>query len=272
MIEKFFVDQGVKRVELEEYLAKEMENAGFTKSQIVKTPLVTRIIVNVTKPGLAIGKSGATIRGITETIAKRFGIENPQLEIKEIPIPELDATAMVNKIKALIEKGFSWRSVAYRTVKDIEARKPQGIELLLSGKLTGKGGRKRRARIAVGYMKKVGDQVKLVDFAKATAYPKPGAIGIKIRIVKPDTVFPDKISIAEVLRQRKQALEKKTSQAMQAGEAQKQDESIKEATAGEAVIEIEQHAVQKELPQAKQKEPTKTLGQKKKENEETEKK
>ena len=204
MIERHFIEQGIKRVELDEYLAKEMDKAGFTKSEIVKTPLVTRIIVNVVKPGLAIGKSGSNIRKITETIAQRFGIENPQLEIKELAVPELDARAMVNKVKGAIERGFSWRSIAYRTVKDIEAKGAQGIELILSGKLTGKGGRKRRQRIAVGYMKKTGHQVKLVDFAKATAYPKPGAIGIKIRIVRPETVFPDKVNIAELLRKRKE--------------------------------------------------------------------
>ena len=105
MIERTFVDQGIKRVELEEYLASKLAKAGFTKSEIVKTPLVTRIIINVIRPGLAIGKSGANIRSLTETISEKFGVENPQLEIKEIPVPELEATAMVNKIKALIERG-----------------------------------------------------------------------------------------------------------------------------------------------------------------------
>src|SRR3989344_2475938 len=103
MIERHFIEQGIKRVELDEYLAKEMDKAGFTKSEIVKTPLVTRIIVNVVKPGLAIGKSGANIQKLTETIGKKFGIENPQLEIKEIVVPELDAKAMVNRIRGLIE-------------------------------------------------------------------------------------------------------------------------------------------------------------------------
>ncbi len=143
-------------------------------------------------------------------------------------MPELNATAMVNRIKALIERGFSWRSISYRTVKDIEARGAQGIELILSGKLAGKGGRKRSQRIAVGYMKKVGDQVKLVDYAKAAAYPKPGAIGIKLRIVLPETIFPDKVDFREIIKQRKEAQEKAAVQeqpvaegALQAAEPEK---------------------------------------------------
>ncbi|MFH1257183.1 MAG: 30S ribosomal protein S3 [Candidatus Diapherotrites archaeon] len=205
MIEKIFIEQGVKRVELEEFLKKELDRAGFTKSEIQKTPLVTRIIVNVTRPGLAIGKSGANIRQLTEIIHSRFGIENPQLEIKEITKPELDAAAMVNRLKALIERGHSWRSIAYRVVNDISMAGAQGVELVVSGKLTGKGGRKKRVRIAQGYMKKVGDQASLVDYAKTTAYPKPGAIGIKLKLVRPETIFPDKVNIIEIIRAKKAA-------------------------------------------------------------------
>ncbi|MBS3063142.1 MAG: 30S ribosomal protein S3 [Candidatus Diapherotrites archaeon] len=202
MIERIFVEQGIKRMELEQYLKKELDKAGFTKAEVLKTPLVTRIVVNVTRPGLAIGKSGANIRTLTETLGKRFGIENPQLEIKEITQPALDAQAMADKIKSLIERGYSWRSVAYRTLRDIMEASAQGVEIIVSGKITGKGGRKKQQRIAEGYMKKVGDQVKLVDYAKAAAYPKVGAIGIKVRIVHPDTVFPDKVSISEILKKK----------------------------------------------------------------------
>ncbi len=199
MIERFFIKQGIRKVELENYLKKELERAGFTDLAIVKTPLVTRIVLNVARPGLAIGKEGQNIRQLTETIGKKFGIDNPQLEIQEVPHASLNATAIVNKMAALLERGFSWRSVAFRTVKDIMDAGAQGAELVLKGKLAGKGGRKRKQRIAEGYMKKVGNQTELVDYAKASAYPKAGAIGIKLRIIRPGVVFPDKINIEEII-------------------------------------------------------------------------
>jgi len=200
MIEKIFIRQGLKKLELDDYLAKELDRAGFTKSEIMKTPLVTRIVVNVTRPGLAIGKSGSNIAQLTRTIEERFGIDNPQLEIKEIENAALDSQAVANKIKALIEKGFSWRSVIFKIVTEIKATGAPGLEILLSGKLAGKGGRKRKQRIAYGYMKKVGEQAKLVDRGAASAYPKVGAIGIKVSIVHPDTVFPDKVDIKEAIK------------------------------------------------------------------------
>ncbi len=211
MIEKIFVKQGLNKVELDKYLARELDNAGFTKSEIMKTPLVTRIVVSVTRPGLAIGKSGSNIAQLTETIAKKFGIDNPQLEIKEIEKPELDAQAVANKIRALIERGFSWRSVVFKTLNDIQASGAPGVEIIIKGKLAGKSGRKRKQRIAFGYMKKVGEQAKLVDYGCASAYPKVGAIGIKVRIVKPETIFPDKERITDYIKKNEEDSQKSVS-------------------------------------------------------------
>ena len=237
MKEKLFVEQAIKRVELERFLKNQLQEAGFTKSEIVKTPLVTRIVVNVTRPGLAIGKSGQNIKSLTDAIQKKYGIENPQLEIREIMNPNLDAGAVANKIKALIERGYSWRSVAYKTLKDIMGSGAQGVEIIVSGKLQGKGGRKKKQRIAAGYMKKAGDQTRLVDYAKTAAYPKQGAIGIKTRIVKPETQFADKVDIMQFLEERKKSAEPQ----QKTGESAPQEavQMAVETTNVEAVTETE---------------------------------
>ncbi len=200
LIEKTFVRQGIKKIEIEKFLREELKRAGFTKLETMKTPLVTRIIINVSNPGLAIGKSGTNIRRLTKEIEERFGVENPQIEIKEIEVPELDAKSMSDKIARLIERGYSWRSVTYRTLKDIIKAGAQGAEIILSGALVGKGQRKRRTRIFEGYMKKIGEEARLVDYGASSAHAKFGMIGVKVRIVKPETVFSDKKEIMEKIR------------------------------------------------------------------------
>jgi small subunit ribosomal protein S3 len=209
MIERTFIKQGIKRIEMENYLRKELEKAGFTRLETMKTPLVTRIVLNVTHPGLAIGKGGTNIKKLTKVLEERFKVENPQIEIKEITVPELDAQAMADKIAALIGRGYSWRSVVYRTLKDITNAGAQGVEIVLSGALGGKGVRKRKQRIAEGYMKKIGEQAKLVQYGQRDAKAKFGTIGVKVRIVKPETVFPDKINIKEILESREKQKETK---------------------------------------------------------------
>jgi len=210
MIEKHFVKQSIKKVQLHQYLKQELGRAGFTGFEMVKTPMVTRIVVNVSRPGLAIGKGGQNIRTLTETIQKVYGVDNPQLEIKEITQPDLDAKSVADKMKGMIERGFAWRSVAFRTLQDIERAGAVGMEVILSGKLAGKGGRKKQVRFSKGYMKKVGDQVKLVDEAKVTTYPKVGAIGVTVRIIRPGTFFPDKIDVKQTLYDRKHPVVKES--------------------------------------------------------------
>ncbi|HLD58529.1 MAG TPA: 30S ribosomal protein S3 [archaeon] len=247
MIERFFIEQSMKKIELTRFVKKQLEMAGFTDLEIVKTPLVTRIVLHVVRPGLAIGKGGQTINQLTDEIGKKFGIENPQIEIQEIQRPELNAQVQVDKIVSLLERGFSWRSISFRTVQDIMRAGAQGAELILSGKLAGKGGRKRRTRIAQGYMKKVGDQVKLVDFAKANAYPKPGAIGIKLRIIHPGVIFPDKASIKDIIALEKQsAIDAGKTISSETIETMEQIAETKETAHAEApVVEAQAAAVSK---------------------------
>ncbi len=158
MIERYFIEQGIKKIRLEDYFKKKLNRAGFTGMKIDKTPLVTRVTLRVAKPGLAIGKKGSTIKNLTADLESKFGIDNPQIEIQQIEKPELDAAAMVDKIVALLSRGYSWRSVAFRSIEDIMNAGAQGVELVFKGKLAGKGGRKRKERIAKGYMKKAGEQ------------------------------------------------------------------------------------------------------------------
>jgi small subunit ribosomal protein S3 len=196
-------------MELEDYLSKKLDRAGFSHLEIIKTPLVTRIVLHVAKPGFAIGKGGSTIKTLTEVVAEKYKIDNPQIEIQEIKHPNLNAKILAERMAAMVQKEFAWRSVAYRLVKDVVDAGAQGVELVVKGKLSGKGGRKRKVRIAYGYMKKLGAQTKWVDFAKAAAYPKAGAIGIRLRIIRPEIIFPDKVDIKKIVSGLK-ALEKES--------------------------------------------------------------
>jgi len=200
MIERTFIKKNMNRMEMEDYLTKKLDRAGFSHLEIIKTPLVTRIVLHVAKPGMAIGKSGATIKQLTEIMGTKYKIDNPQIEIQELKDQRLDAKVQVEKMASMIEKGFQWRSVAFRTVKDAVDAGAQGVELVVKGKLSGKGGRKRKQRIAHGYLKKIGEQAKMVDFAKAAAYPKAGAIGLRLKIVHPGIVFPDKVDVNKVIK------------------------------------------------------------------------
>ncbi|MEI7962089.1 MAG: 30S ribosomal protein S3, partial [archaeon] len=237
MIERAFIQKSFNKMELEDYLTKKLDRAGFSHMEIIKTPLVTRIVLHVAKPGLAIGKGGSTIKLLTDVIAKKYKIDNPQIEIQEIKHPNLNAKILAERMSAMIQREFSWRSIAYKLVKDVIDAGAQGVELVVKGKLSGKGGRKKKVRIAYGYMKKIGAQTKLVDFAKAAAYPKAGAIGIRLSIIHPEVIFPDKVDIKKLIAnlktvetEAKEQLAKKETVVVDAKEAGTEGMKVEEIT------------------------------------------
>jgi len=248
MIERTFIKKNMNKIELEDYLDKKLERAGFCGIDIIKTPLVTRIVLHVAKPGLAIGKSGATIKELTEKIASDYKIDNPQIEIQEIKNANLNARILAKKMASMIERGYAWRSVSYRMIKDIMDSGAQGVELVVKGKLSGKGGRKRKQRVAIGYLKKRGHQSKYVDKFKAAAYPKAGAIGITLAIVHPDVIFPDKIDVNEVIASVKnvaiEAKEQEDAKAEKAKEAEDKEKITKKKEHKEGIVEKIKDAVE----------------------------
>jgi len=244
MIERHFIQEQLKKLKLEQYLAPELRSAGFVGVDVIKTPIATRVIINVTKPGLAIGKKGKTIKNLTKELEEKFGYENPQIEVQEVKEPELNAKACVDRIVTLIERGYSWRSVVYRVMEDAIAHKAQGIEIVLRGVLAGKGNRAKHERVAKGYMKKAGEQAYLVDYAKGMAVTKIGGIGVKVRIIKPGIVFPDKRSINEILgrtevKEEKKGAEGESKAGRAEGEEKEAEEKSKasEAEEGEKIKE-----------------------------------
>jgi small subunit ribosomal protein S3 len=191
-IERKFIEDSIGRFRIAKFLEVELDRAGFSKVEIQRTPMVTRIAVDVTKPGKVIGRKGKSIQDLTETIQKRFGIENPQISITEVTKTELEPRLMAKSVVRQIEMGKNIRRILHFSVKRIMESGALGAEIVASGKIAAKGARAKRMRVAAGYMPKAGEPKRLVSESHVTAYPKAGAIGVLVRIVQPGTIFPDK--------------------------------------------------------------------------------
>ena len=63
-----------KNAELDEFLQKELADAGYGGVDVLKTPIGTRVTIFVTRPGLVIGRRGMGIKDLTTTIEKKFGL------------------------------------------------------------------------------------------------------------------------------------------------------------------------------------------------------
>lgn len=106
MIEKDFVTEGLKRTRIDEYLEKELERAGYGGMDVQITPLGTMVVVYAERPGMVIGRGGKNVRAITNTLKNDFGLDNPQIEVKEVSVPELNPKIMAYKIANMLQRGM----------------------------------------------------------------------------------------------------------------------------------------------------------------------
>jgi small subunit ribosomal protein S3 len=190
VVERKFVEDLMIKYRISKYLEKELMRAGFSRVEIQKTPVITRITTYVTNPGRVIGRGGETIDAITESMKKRFKVDNPQISVAEVKNQRLEPRLVARYIANSLERGMNARRLLHSMIKEIMNNGALGAEIVATGKLAAKGARAKQMKVRLGYLPKAGNVTKLVDEAKVTSYPKYGAIGLQVRIVQPGTVFP----------------------------------------------------------------------------------
>jgi small subunit ribosomal protein S3 len=193
--ERHFIRENTNRVLIKEFLIKKIEGAGFGGMNIQRTPMGTRINILVERPGMVIGKGGNKIKELTDSIRDNFKVDNPQIEIEEAGSrASLNAQIMAEKLAEALERGWHFRRAGHSTVKRIMDAGAKGCQVIIAGKLT--GARHRTEKFTEGHVKYCGEVARIVmDTGFAVAKLKPGVLGIKVRIMRPDAKLPDEIKI-----------------------------------------------------------------------------
>ncbi len=192
VVERKFISDLIIKRRISKYMEERLSKAGFSRVEIQKTPIITRITPYVMNPGRVIGRGGETIDSLTETMKKRFKLENPQISVAEVGNPKLEPRLVAKSIANSLERGINPRRLIHTAIKEIMQNGALGAEIIAKGKLAAKGARAKKLKVRLGYLPKSGNSAKLVDVAQIASYPKYGAIGVTVRIVQPGTKFPDR--------------------------------------------------------------------------------
>jgi len=208
---KHFMGESIRKAEIDEFLWKEFERAGYGGVVITKTPIGTNVVIYAMRPGFVIGRGGETIKNLAKILEEKFNLPNPQISVAEIEVPELNPYVMASRIAAALRRGIHFRRVGFWALNQIMSAGALGAEIIISGKLRTE--RARAEKFRDGYIPKSGEPaMKYVKKAVTHVQLKPGIFGVKVLIVSPDARFPDEIEI----------LEEKTE------EAATEEESLKE--------------------------------------------
>ena len=193
-IVKRFITESMKKTEIDEFLQKKLERAGYGGLNLSKTPLGTHVVVYAMRPGIVIGRGGETIRELATTLEQNFKLANPQISVSEIEVPELNAHVVASRVASALERGVHFRRAAYWALNQVMDAGALGVEIVISGKLRTE--RARFEKFRAGYFPRCGEPaLKWMRKAEMHVQLKPGIIGVRVKLMPPDAQFPDKVVI-----------------------------------------------------------------------------
>jgi len=230
-IVKRFITEAIKNTEIDEYLQKKLDRAGYGGVNLSKTPLGTHVVIYAMRPGLVIGRGGETIKELATALEENFKLSNPQISVSEIEVPEFNASVIASRVASALERGVHFRRAGFWALNQVMEAGALGVEIVISGKLRTE--RARFEKFRAGEFPRVGDPaLKYTRKAAAHVKLKPGIIGVRVKIMPPDAVFPDKIKIVlapppeEKMEEAPQ--EQKTEERPEQESSEKTEEKIKE--------------------------------------------
>jgi small subunit ribosomal protein S3 len=189
---------------------------------------------------MVIGRRGQSIRDLTKTLEEKFHIENPQLSVANIDVPEQDPKVVASQVAQALQRGVHFRRAAYWAIQRVMESQALGVEITIRGKLTTE--RSRFEKFKAGYLPRVGDPVlKSVRTAVADVQLKQGLFGINVRILPPQIDYIDKPILKPIEAQA--AAEQPT--AKEAETVAPPPTPIEVATAGEVAVVVEEKEEEK---------------------------
>ncbi len=178
---KDVADLLLEDIKIRSLLYELYKNASVSKIEIERSKSRVIITVNTAKPGMVIGRDGATKTAVVEKL-KTLTKKEVYLNIVEIKHPELDAKLVAESIAQQLENRASFRRVQKVAIQRALKTGAKGCKTLISGRLAG-------AEIArsEGYSE---GNVPLhtlranIDYALAEALTTYGKLGVKVWIYK----------------------------------------------------------------------------------------
>ena len=174
---------------LREYLEKRFRGQYVSSIEMERSEKALRIIIETSRPGMIIGRSGEGAVKLREDIVafiakKKLSTEGEiKIDIKEVRSPESNASIVAQMIADGLEKRMPFRRVVKSVVEKVMAnRDVQGVKVELSGRLGGasmaRQEKMKRGRIPLQTFRAD------VDFVKYEARLPYGGIGIKVWIYR----------------------------------------------------------------------------------------
>tara|TARA_B100002051_G_C16723383_1_gene633832 strand:- start:1483 stop:2160 length:678 start_codon:yes stop_codon:yes gene_type:complete len=175
-------------LKIKDYVESKLKNASISKINIERAAKKLRLSIYSSRPGIIIGKKGADIETLKNTLAKMSNLE-VFLDIKEVRKPEVEAKLVAENIANQLEKRISFRRAMKKAVQSAMRLGAKGVKVVCSGRLGGaeiaRTEKYHEGSVPLHTLR--GD----IDYATAEADTTYGICGIKVWINKGEILTKD---------------------------------------------------------------------------------
>jgi small subunit ribosomal protein S3 len=177
-------------------IRSEMERAGISNIEIERFPKQVSITIWTAKPGIVIGRKGASINALKRKLEELTQGKRVRLEVQEVERPDLDAYLVAENIAQQLEKRISFRRAMKQAIGRAMRAGAEGAMVTCSGRLAGtemaRSETFREGRVPRHTLRAD------IDYAQSEALTTFGRIGVKVWIYKGE-ILPEKSMTEEVM-------------------------------------------------------------------------
>jgi len=175
-------------------IREELPHAGISQIEIERFPNQVQVTVWTSKPGIVIGRKGATVKALRGQLRELTG-KSVKLEVEEIADPDLDARLVAENIAQQLERRISHGRAMKRAVSQAMRQGAEGIRIEASGRLSG-AEMARTEKVWDGQVPRNTIRAN-IDYGQTEAETTFGQIGVKVWIYKGE-VLPQKQEATDV--------------------------------------------------------------------------
>lgn len=172
----------------------ELPKAGIAKTTIERFPNQVQIVIHTSKPGIVIGRKGATVKDLRGKLRDLTG-KAVKLDVEEISQPDTNAQLVAENIAGQLDRRISHSRAMKRAVMQAMRQGVEGIRIECGGRLAG-AEMARKEKMWDGRVPRNTLRADL-DFGFAEALTTFGRIGVKVWIYNGE-VLPQKAEATDV--------------------------------------------------------------------------
>jgi small subunit ribosomal protein S3 len=178
-----YVDLLSEDVKLRQLILDEMAHAGISRIDIERFPKQVSVTVHTARPGIVIGRKGASVNLLRRRIEEETG-KKARVEVVEVPEPELDAYLVAENIRAQLERRISHKRAIKQAATRVMRLGAGGVKIVCGGRLAGSEMARRdwtmEGRVPLHTLRAD------IDYAQVEALTTYGRIGVKVWVYKGD--------------------------------------------------------------------------------------